>query len=163
MTVYISSWDEWKWLIDKVITGLVIVGAALAAQSILHKNTIRREAKDLNLRKIEEMVIIYEELRTDTMVCDSRSAVRADAEIISIMAKFCKIRAIDGLHFGLVTNIGDLINAYVKIAQEIQRNPKSYILVQDAVTKLGYAGFVDEKISDSIKILDNLHVKEMSR
>ena len=58
----ISSWDEWKWVLDKVITALIVLGAALWAQGVFNENARKRENRERRLNGIQSMIVLNQEL-----------------------------------------------------------------------------------------------------
>ncbi len=53
---YLSTWEFWQWVIDKVIYLAAIFGAAYWAQRIFNKKAQGRENRERRLQRIEEMI-----------------------------------------------------------------------------------------------------------
>jgi hypothetical protein len=51
-----ESWPFWLWALDKLITIITIIGAALLAQYVLNKNAQMRESRDRRLKACEHLL-----------------------------------------------------------------------------------------------------------
>ena len=104
-----TTWPIWFWALDKFITIISIIAAALIAQNIFNKNAKSRENRERRLKVIEKLIETTTSLNaTWNQMKFKKSSEDLSNEIITLTSHIIKIRSLgDTYEFKILEDLND--------------------------------------------------------
>ena len=164
-----ESWPFWLWAMDKLITVGTIVGAALIAQHIFNKNARKRENRERRLLKIDECLILAEELIDPIGNFLRSNDQNLEKHYIALIKQLLRLKVYDTIYFDnktitnkLLTTVENLETSYRNYLTTTNDDPPKDLKHLENSKNLnettsGMIGLLNAELQELHKEIENEH------